>query len=162
MVNHANNNINSFSYVYIRITILVLGVIYLTGYTTFYSANISTCSILVEGQQSDLSTVTSGVPQGTVLAPLLFLCFINDLPDGISSKVKLYANDVLLYATINTDQDCQQLQRDLDSLGKWAENWKMVFNYSKCEFLRITNRKHPILNYKVKKLRKLLMPSTWV
>ena len=87
------------------------------------------------------------MPQGTVLAPLLFLCFINDLPDGILSKVKLYADDVLLYTTvIHTEQDCQQLQRDLETLGKWAEEWKMVFNYSKCEFLRITNRKQPIVN----------------
>jgi len=61
---------------------------------------------------------------------------INDLPDRILSKVKLYADDVLLYASIHTEQDCQQLQRDLDTLGKWAEEWKMVFNYSKCEFLR--------------------------
>jgi len=51
----------------------------------------------------------------------------------ISSKVKLYADDVLLYATIQTEQDCQQLQKDLDSLGKWAEKWKMMFNHSKCE-----------------------------
>jgi len=84
------------------------------------------------------------VPQDTVLAPLLFLCFVNDLPDGISSKVKLYADDVLLYTTICTEQNCQQLQRDLDSLGKWAKDWEMVLNHSKCEFLRIANKNHPI------------------
>ena len=78
-------------------------------------------TVVVEGQQSDSTRVTSGVPQGTVLAPLLFLCFINDLPDGILSKVKLYADDVLLYAAIHTEQDCQQLQRYLETLGKWAE-----------------------------------------
>ena len=106
--------------------------------------------VIVEGQQSDPSTVTSGVLQGTVLAPLLFLCFINELPNGILSKIKLYADDVLLYATIHSEQDCQQLQRDLDSLGKWADEWKMAFNPQKCEFLRITNKKHPILNqYKI-------------
>ena len=84
--------------------------------------------MVVEGQQSHLTAVTSGVPQGTVLAPLLFLCFINDLPNNISSKIKLYADDVLLYATIRTEQDCNQLQKDLDALGKWADDWKMVFN----------------------------------
>ena len=96
--------------------------------------------VIVEGQESDPSTVTSGIPQSTVLAPLLFLCFIY-LPNGILSKIKLYADDVLLFATIHSEQDCQQLQRDLDSLGKWADEWKMVFNPKKCEFLRITNKK---------------------
>ena len=84
--------------------------------------------MVVEGQQSHLIAVTSGIPQGTVLAPLLFLCFINDLPNNISSKIKLYADDVLLYATIRTEQDCNQLQKDL---GKWADDWKMVFNPQK-------------------------------
>jgi len=90
--------------------------------------------VVVEGQQSDLTKVTSGVPQGTILAPLLFLCFINDLPNNISSKIKLYADDVLLYATIHTEQDCYQLQKDLDSLGKSSDKWKMVFNPQKCKF----------------------------
>ena len=57
--------------------------------------------VVVDGQQSDLTEVSSGVPQGTVLAPILFLCFINDLPNRItSSKIKLYADDVLLYSNI--------------------------------------------------------------
>ena len=117
--------------------------------------------VVVEDQQSDSSRVTSGVPQGTVLGPLLFLCFINDLPDGILSKVKLCGNDILLYASIYTEQDCQQLQRDLDTLGKWAEEWKGVFNYSRCEYLRINNRKNPIIKFKANKSRKLFMLSTW-
>ena len=58
--------------------------------------------IVIEGQQSSSAAVTSGVPKGTVLAPLLFLCFINDLPNGILSKIKLHADDVLLYDTIHT------------------------------------------------------------
>ena len=58
--------------------------------------------VVIEGQQSGSAAITSGVPQGTVLAPLLFLCFINDLSNGILSKIKLYADDVLLYNTIHT------------------------------------------------------------
>ena len=65
----------------------------------------------------------------------------------MSSKIKLYADDVLLYATIRTEQDCNQLQKDLDSLGKWADDWKLV---QKCEFLRIANKKHTIVaQYKI-------------
>ena len=68
--------------------------------------------VVLEGQESSSVKVTSGVPQGTVLAPLLFLCYINDLPDQVKSKVRLYADDVLLYTTINSHADCVILQQD--------------------------------------------------
>ena len=100
--------------------------------------------ILVNGEQSDVSQVTSGVPQGTVLAPLLFLCFINDLPKNILSTVRLYADDVILYTPINSKEDCYQLQKDLTILERWANKWKMAFNVKKCEFIRITHKKKPI------------------
>ena len=66
-----------------------------------------------------------GVLQGTVLAPLLFLCYsINDLPKNISSKVRLYADDVLLYNTIHTKENC--LQKYLNTLHLWADKWQMM------------------------------------
>ena len=85
------------------------------------------------------------LPQGTVLAPLLFVCFINDLPDKITSKMCLYADDVLLYSTINSVEDCYTLQEDLNTLNKWSQTWKMIFNTSKCEFLKIAEKLNPIL-----------------
>ena len=93
--------------------------------------------VVIDGQKSDVSSVSSGVPQGTVLAPLLFLCFINDLPNRITSKIKLYADDVLLYTTIHSQDDCHRLQQDLDTLEQWALDWKMSF--------RITNKKNRII-----------------
>ena len=80
----------------------------------------------------------------TVLAPLLFLCFINDLPKNILSTVRLYADDVILYTPINSKEDCYQLQKDLTILERWANKWKMAFNVKKCEFIRITYKKKPI------------------
>ncbi|XP_065895940.1 uncharacterized protein [Dysidea avara] len=100
--------------------------------------------VLVNGEQSDVSQVTSGVPQGTVLAPLLFLYFINDLPKNILSTVRLYVDDVILYIPINSKEDCYQLQKDLTILERWANKWKMAFNVKKCEFIRITYKKKPI------------------
>ena len=76
----------------------------------------------------------------------LFLCFINDLPNRITSNIKLYADDVLLYATIRSPDDCCRLQQDLNTLEQWASDWKMSFNLQKCEFLRITNKRQPILS----------------
>ena len=69
----------------------------LTWIKSFVSNRVQ--QVVVDGQQSNLAAVSSGVPQGTVLAPLLFLCFINDLPNGIMSKIKWYADDILLYTT---------------------------------------------------------------
>jgi len=73
-----------------------------------------------------------------VLAPLPFLLYINDLPSQVRSKVKLYADDVLLYSYIKSEVDCHALQEELDALAQWAHIWQMEFNPSKCEFLRIT------------------------
>ena len=72
--------------------------------------------VVVDGIQSDLVTVDSGVPQGTVLGPILFLLHTNDLPSVISSKVRLFADDCLVYREIKSRQDQNDLQKDLNSL----------------------------------------------
>ena len=100
-------------------------------------------------QKSHPTPVSSGVPQGMVLAPLLFLLYINDLPSRVRSKVKLYADDVLatLLLYIKSESDCHA-RRPIDALAQWAHIWQMEFNSSKCEFLRVTNKKNPIVfNY---------------
>ena len=75
-----------------------------------------------------------------MLAPLLFLYFINDLPDHITSSVRLYTDDAILNRTIHSEEHCHCLQQDLHTLEEWATKWDMLFNIQKCEFLRITNK----------------------
>ena len=80
-----------------------------------------TQQVILDGCVSDSLPVLSGVPQGTVLRPLLFLCFINDVPECVSSKIRLYADDILLYREIETREDCIKLQMDLDALQNWEK-----------------------------------------
>ena len=75
----------------------------------------------------------------------MLLCYINDLPENVSSKVKLYADDVLFYDTVHSKEDCLILQEDLNTLQLLANKWQMMFNPDKCELIRITNTKLPIL-----------------
>ena len=82
--------------------------------------------VAVEGVMSDSAPVTSGVPQGTVLGPLLFLVYINDLPAQVKSKARLFADDCLLYRKICSPDDRAALQRDLDSLQRWERDWLMA------------------------------------
>ena len=107
-----------------------------------------TMRVVLEGEASEEVKVESGVPQGTVLGPILFLCHINDLPSSVSSQVRLFADDCLLYRTIESVQDHLALQQDLNKLEIWAQNWGMKFNAKKCYILRIRD-KHQYLFYKL-------------
>ena len=91
--------------------------------------------VVMEGSYSNLLHVDSGIPQGTVTGPLLFLCHINDPPISIDSKIRLFADDCLIYREINSIEDKVQLQKDTDSLQDWAENWGMRFSAQKCYIL---------------------------
>jgi hypothetical protein len=100
--------------------------------------------VVLDGPSSAATTVSSGVPQGIVLGPLLFLLFINDLPSVISSTIRLFAENFLLYRRIRTTEDHAILQRDMDNLQQCENNKLMRFNPDKCEVLIATNKKSPI------------------
>ena len=97
--------------------------------------------VVVDGEESETAAVTSGVPQGSVLGPALFLVYINDLPEKLHSTPRLFADDCLLYRVIESTADCDLLQRDLHTLEIWENDWSMEFAAEKCMVLRVT-RKH--------------------
>ena len=104
-----------------------------------------TQKVVLDGAHSDEEDVKSGVPQGTVLGPIMFLIYINNIADSTTSALKLFADDGLLYRSVNTIGDTQELQKDLTTISSWAQNWQMRFNPSKCYVLRITRKKKNIL-----------------
>ncbi len=101
-------------------------------------------TVVLEGETSSEVPVTSGVPQGSVLGPLLFLLYINDLPDTIKSQVRLFADDTAVYLTLDSNLTCKSLQDDLDRLVTWENQWDMEFNPLKCQVMNITRNKNPI------------------
>lgn len=104
--------------------------------------------VILDGVCSSSVGVLSGVPQGSVLGPLLFLIFINDISDNLSSRVRLYADDCCIYSNITSEADTVQLQNDLNSIVSWCDSWRMTLNLSKCKLVRFTNKKQPrISNY---------------
>jgi hypothetical protein len=85
--------------------------------------------------QSNWQDVISGVPQGSGLGPVLFLIFINDLPEVVHNLIKLFADDTKIYAVANNENQRQDLQEDLAELCKWSDRWKLKFNASKCKIM---------------------------
>ena len=88
--------------------------------------------------KSGQEDVLSGVPQGTVLGPLLFLTYINDMPECTDSNVRLFADDSLLYRVIPLPEDSKQPKLDLLALERWEKKWLMSFNAGKCSVIHIT------------------------
>ena len=95
--------------------------------------------VVLDGRAS--GPVLSGVPQGSVLGPVLFLVFVSDLPENIRSSVRLFADDCVLYGSIGSHTDCQVLRDGLGGLAQWEANWQMRFNVAKCRSVRVT--RHP-------------------
>ena len=101
-------------------------------------------TVVIEGEESGSVPVSSGVPQGSVLGPILFLVFINDLPEKLSLQVRLFADDTAVYLTIGGLDDGTVLQNDLDKLSLWESKWDMEFNPSKCQVVRVTTARKAI------------------
>ena len=85
--------------------------------------------MVLNGSCSDYSASESGVPQGSVLGPLLFLIYINDLERNIKSNINLFADDTMLFSTVKDPIiSTNDLNHDLDIINQWAHQWKMEFN----------------------------------
>ena len=100
--------------------------------------------VVVNDKFSEWADVISGIPQGSVLGPTLFLIFINDLPDSVKNLVKIFADDTKIYSVINDKTDTDSLQKDLDNLAEWSNTWKLGFNAKKCKSMHfgLKNENH--------------------
>ena len=106
--------------------------------------NNRTQCVVVNGSRSSTISVSSGVPQGSVLGPLLFLAYINDLPTQVKSRVRLFADDTAIYLAVTQEKQSQTLQTDLHTLELWERKWDMEFNPTKCQVIHITRSKNII------------------
>lgn len=96
-------------------------------------------SVSISGTCSGWRNVTSGVPQGSVLGPVLFLIYINDLDNNLISKLNKFADDSKVGKVVSSTEDIEDLQRDLDKLHCWSEQWQMKFNVDKCSVIHLGN-----------------------
>ena len=100
-------------------------------------------AVVLHGSRYDYLTVPAGVPQGSVLGPLLFLIYINDIVEDIESVIKLFADDISMYLCLeNPHIRAKILNNDLEKIMQWANKWKIEFNERKTELMNITRNKN--------------------
>lgn len=102
--------------------------------------------VTVNDCSSTLIQVKSGVPQGSVLGPILFLIYINDISKNLASTTRLFADDCVIYRKITNPNDHTALQKDLDSIATWCDQWQMRINASKTKVITFTNTTQPPIN----------------
>jgi hypothetical protein len=102
--------------------------------------------VTVDGEMSSWAPVTSGIPQGSVLGPVLFVCFINDLPNVIHTMVHIFADDTKVYNSVDSQSGSSDLQEDLNRLQEWSDTWLLKFNAAKCKVMHLGSR-NPKVEY---------------
>ena len=100
---------------------------------------------------SSVPPVLSGVPQGSILGPLLFIVFVNNLPSSVlSSSIFLFADDAKCVMPVSSITDCQLLQNDLTRLVEWSTTWNLLLNEDKCSVFHLTASQFPLTyNYSI-------------
>ena len=104
--------------------------------------------VVINGEKSAWKRIISGVPQGGVIGPQMFVLFINDMPEVATSCIEMFADDAKIVKAVLTEQDRSDLQEDLDNLQTWAITWKMKFNTDKCKVLHLGNQ-NPRYEYRM-------------
>ena len=104
--------------------------------------------VVVDGEASSWKSVMSGVPQGSVLGPILFLVYINDFEEGVIAEILKFADDTKLFRKTKEIGDKQKLQDDIGKLARWSEKWQMLFSFGKCKCLH-TGPGHTGMNYEM-------------
>ena len=108
--------------------------------------------VYVNGKMSTICNVSSVIPQGSVLGPVFFNLFINDLPSVVkNSTMKLFADDTKLYRVVDSQEDANLLQEDLDRMVKWSRTWQLPFNDRKCKVMHYGKKNHIRIMAKVKR-----------
>lgn len=111
--------------------------------------------VRANGAESTWSSVLSGIPQGSIMGPILFTLFVNDLPQHISSMISMFADDTKLYLPLTSDNSSEDLVADLNYLQQWAEEMQMRFHPSKCKVMHLgkdnTRRNYEMLDSDGKK-----------
>ena len=97
--------------------------------------------VTVNGAESKIHKVTSGIPQGSVLGPILFVIYKNDMPECVDSTTYLFADDTKIFKEIKSPNDEGKLQNDLDELQQWSDTWLLKFHPNTCKVLTVSNRK---------------------
>jgi len=93
--------------------------------------------VVNKGNMSEWSEVISGVPQGSVLGPILFNVYVNDIDDNLRSKILKFADDVKLYGSVGSKWESNNIREDLIVLSKWSQEWQMLFNIEKCKVMHM-------------------------
>ena len=101
---------------------------------------------MVNGAGSEWENVTSGILQGSVLGPILFVIYINDLPDTVESDSYLFADDTKIFRIIKGEDDKEILQDDLAKLEEWSDKWLLKFHFEKCKHMKISKSKNEETN----------------
>ena len=98
--------------------------------------------VVINGQTSKCYDINAGVPQGSVLGPLLFLIYSNDIVENITSHISLFADDTSLYTTVESSHDIDTLNADLNTISQWGKQWIMQFNAQKTKYVLFSRKRN--------------------